>query len=151
MPSTDNKQAQPSIVQDMKRNEAEGRFGEAEGKDPMQEKPLPDDTPRNWTTLAAIILLVVGVVIGFVVPVIGFVFYIILGFLALVLSIISLIVFRKHGIPTATVGALICSLFLLGWGIFHAVTFASTAMTVISLMQEGDMMAGNLIEQQIGA
>lgn len=150
MPSADNKQTQQGIGQDPK-NEVEESFYRAEVKYPVQENPLPDDVPRNWTTLAAIILLVAGVIIGFVVPVIGFVFYIVSGFLALVFSIISLIVFRKHGIPTATVGVLICSLFLLGWGIFHAVTFASTAMTVISFMQEGSMMVGNLIEQQIGA
>lgn len=101
-------------------------------KSDMQDTPIPKS---NWSALAAIICAVTGLVIGFIVPVVGFLFYILGGALGLVFSLISLGTFRKYGLPRQTVGALICSIFLLFWGIFHLVMFPITIISVASFLQ----------------
>lgn len=52
-------------------------------KGDMQDAPIPKS---NWSALAAIICAVAGLVIGFIVPVMGFLFYILGGALGLVFS-----------------------------------------------------------------
>lgn len=89
---------------------------------------------KNWTGFVSLIVLIAGFLIGFVVPIIGFIFYILGAFIALIFAIISFATFRKGGVPGLTYGVLICSILLLGWGIFQAWLFPTMLMTVVDFV-----------------
>lgn len=88
----------------------------------------------NWSAVAATVCLLAGFIIGFIVPIVGFVFYIAGGLLGLIFSLISLGTFRKANIPGQTIGALICSIVLTFWGLFHLIMFPMALAYVLSFI-----------------